>query len=154
MGQPQFMPSSYLKYAVDFDGDGIANIWTSPDDVLASMANYLKGQGWVAGEDWGREVQIDQDALAKIDQQVPLRTTGCRARKEMTDPRPLEDWTALGVTLLGGAPLPAGSAPASLVRGAHRYFLVFHNYEAIIDYNCANAYAISVGLIADTVAGK
>ena len=58
MGQVQFMPSSYLKYAEDFDGDGRRDIWSTPADIFASIANYLKGHGWTAGQDWGREVKV------------------------------------------------------------------------------------------------
>ena len=154
MGQPQFMPSSYLKYAVDFDGDGKANIWTSDADVLASMANYLKKSGWTTGESWGREVRITRAAMTRIDKAVPMRPTGCRAVRDLTEPQPLSAWKKLGVTLPGGKPLPAGSMDASLVRGRLRNFLVYRNYHAILGYNCSNSYAISVGLMADKVAVK
>ena len=151
MGQPQFMPSSYLRNAVDFDNDGRADIWTNLPDVFASMANYLKKSGWQTGEGWGREVKISKDALADIEKAVPMRTTGCRALKEMTVSRPVADWTKLGVKALDDSALPPTMANASLVRGQARYFLVYRNYEAIIAYNCSNAYAISVGLLADKV---
>ncbi|HYE94266.1 MAG TPA: lytic murein transglycosylase, partial [Terriglobales bacterium] len=65
MGQPQFMPSSYLAYAVDFDGDGRRDIWTSPADTFASIANYLAGHGWRADEPWGREVQVKPAVLKR-----------------------------------------------------------------------------------------
>jgi membrane-bound lytic murein transglycosylase B len=152
MGQPQFMPSSYLKYAVDFDGDGHADIWRSEPDVFASMANYLKRAGWTADERWGREVHVSKTAMGRIDRGVPMRTAaGCRALRDMTEPRPISEWKRLGVTLPGGRPLPSGSLPASLVRGQQRNFLVYRNYEAILSYNCSNAYAVSVGLLADRI---
>jgi membrane-bound lytic murein transglycosylase B len=154
MGQPQFMPSSYRKFAVDFDGDGTANIWTSVDDVFASMANYLQQAGWTAGERWGREIDVPAEGWDAILARVPLRTTGCRSRKEMTEPRPLSEWRALHVTFLGGAPPPVSDMPASLVRGDHRAFLGYHNYEALLDYNCSNAYAVSVGLLSDIAAAS
>jgi membrane-bound lytic murein transglycosylase B len=150
MGQPQFMPSSYLKYAVDFDGDGRADIWHSEADVFASMANYLKRAGWVADERWGREVHVPKAAMNRIDRLVPMRTTaGCRALRDITEARPLSEWKRLGVTLPGGRPLPAATIAASLVRGQNRDFLAYRNYEAILSYNCSNAYAVSVGLLAD-----
>ena len=152
MGQPQFMPSSYLKFAVDFDGDGTANIWTSTDDVFASMANYLVQAGWTTGERWGREIDVPVDGWDAILARAPLRTTGCKSRKEMTAPHPLSDWRSMGVTFLGGQELPISEMPASLVRGEHRAFLVYHNYDAFIDYNCSNAYAVSVGLLSDIAA--
>lgn len=152
MGQPQFMPSSYRKYAVDFDNDGTANIWTSPDDVFASMANYLQQAGWTTGERWGREIDVPAEGWDEILAKVPLRTVGCKSRKEMTEPRPLTEWRKLGVTFLGGAKPPASEMAASLVRGDHRAFLTYHNYEALLDYNCSNAYAVSVGLLSDVAA--
>ena len=151
MGQPQFLPSSYLKYAVDFDGDGRADIWKSEPDVFASMANYLKQSGWVEDERWGREVRISRAVMARIDATVPMQTTGCRARREMTEPQPLAKWTELGVTLPDGSRLPTTALRAALVRGRQRHFLVYRNYQALLDYNCSNAYAVSIGVLADRI---
>ena len=82
----------------------------------------------------------------------PARTTGCGAFKDMSAARSLDEWSELGVTRADGDPLPSASTmPASLVRGQHRYFLVYRNYEALLAYNCSNSYAISVGLLADTI---
>jgi membrane-bound lytic murein transglycosylase B len=151
MGQPQFMPSSYLKYAVDFDQDGRADIWTTTADVFGSIANYLKEFGWVAGGRWGREVQLTRAARARVGRAVPMHTSGCKAVREMTLARPISEWAKLGVRLRGGKALPKGDPPASLVRGDKRQFLVFHNYDALIAYNCSNSYAVSIGLIADQI---
>jgi membrane-bound lytic murein transglycosylase B len=151
MGQPQFMPSSYLKHAVDFDGDGRADIWTSQPDVFASIANYLVSAGWTTGERWGREVRVPASVLERIGGDVPLRQRGCQALRQMTVARPLAEWRRLGVTLAGGQPLPRADMSASLVRGTRRHFLVYRNYLSILDYNCANSYAISVGLLADRI---
>lgn len=153
MGQPQFMPSTFLGHAVDFDGDGRRDIWSSVPDVLASMANYLKSTGWNGEERWGREVALSAGTIARVDRAVPMRTEGCRARRELSVPIPLTRWGELGVTLPGGKPLPAVALDASLVRGRKRHFLVYGNYEALLDYNCSNAYAISVGLLADRIRG-
>jgi membrane-bound lytic murein transglycosylase B len=79
IGQPQFLPSSFLRHAVDFDGDGKIDIWTSEADVLGSMAQYLSAAGWVKGERWGREVRISQAVMDRIDRRVPMRTSGCLA---------------------------------------------------------------------------
>ena len=152
MGQPQFMPSSYLTHAVDFDGDGHADIWTSLPDVFASMANYLKNSGWQAGERWGREVRVSKAAMTRIDRSVEMRTGGCRAVREMTVARPLPAWKTLGVTLADGRPLPAADLSASLVRGEKRHFLVYGNYQALLAYNCSHSYAITVGMMADRIA--
>ena len=78
-----------------------------------------------------------------------MRASGCAAIRELTEPRGLESWAALGVRLPGGAALPAADLQASLVRGQKRHFLVYANYFAVLDYNCSNAYAISVGLLSD-----
>jgi len=149
MGQPQFMPSSYLQHAVDFDGDGRADIWRSQPDVFASIANYLVNAGWTTGERWGREVRASREVLARIEREVPMRQRGCRAVQQMTEARPLAEWRRLGVTLAGGAALPRADMSASLVRGERRRFLVYGNYLALLDYNCSNSYAVSVGLLSD-----
>jgi membrane-bound lytic murein transglycosylase B len=154
MGQPQFMPSSYLQHAVDFDGDGRADIWTSTPDVFGSMANYLRNAGWVSDFRWGREVALAAPTRARVDEGIPMRRQGCRALRELTEPRPLKEWSALGVTLPGGGRLPTADVNASLVRGEQRYFLVYANYEALVSYNCSNAYAVSVGLLADKISVK
>jgi len=152
MGQPQFMPSSFLRYAVDEDGDGRPNIWTSRQDVFASMANYLKDKGWRRDQRWGREVVVSRTAMARIDRNVPMRTDTCRAIRETTEGRPLTEWQKLGVRLPGGHALPSASMEASLVRGQSRHFLVYGNYAALVDYNCSNSYAVTVGLLADRLA--
>src|SRR5205814_9661012 len=83
MGQPQFMPSSFLRHAVDLDGDGRIDIWSSIPDVFGSMAHYLQNAGWTRGERWGREVKITAGTLAQIDREVPMRAIGCRAARAM-----------------------------------------------------------------------
>jgi membrane-bound lytic murein transglycosylase B len=151
MGQPQFMPSSYVRYAEDFDGDGRRDIWNTPADIFASVANYLKGYGWTAGERWGREVLVPRDAARKIAANVARRDGTCSAMRDMTAPLPLEEWQTLGVRALGGGALPPGDQPASLVSGSSRYFLVYRNYDVLLGYNCAHAYALSVALLADRI---
>lgn len=154
MGQPQFMPSSFLKHAVDFDGDQTIDIWTSIADVFGSMANYLQAAGWREGERWGREVKITRNVMAKIDRSVGMRSGGCRATRELTTARSLDTWREFGVTLPNGNPLPRADMSASLVRGQKRHFLVYRNYEAILGYNCSNSYAVSVGLLSDRIAAQ
>jgi membrane-bound lytic murein transglycosylase B len=149
MGQPQFMPSSYLQYAQDYDGDGRRDIWKSSADALASIANYLKGWGWKGDETWGREVQVTRAIRERIADAVPIRTDGCFAMRDMTERRPLAEWTRLGVTLQGGRPLPHADLDAGLVETESRSFLVYTNYDAILRYNCAHHYALSVALLAD-----
>ena len=153
MGQTQFMPSSYLQYAVDFDGDGHRDIWKSTPDALASIANYLKGYGWSAGETWGREVKVPDAARARIAEEIPRRPEGCYAVRNMTERQPLARWGALGVTLTNGKPLPRADLVAGLVDVGERTFLVYPNYDAILGYNCAHYYALSVALLGDHIAG-
>ena len=148
LGQPQFMPSSYLRYAQDFDGDGRRDIWASPGDVFASIAFYLQQRGWQQGRLWGREVSVPKGIAAALEE-IPRRSEGCRARREMSIPQPLSAWRKLGLKTVRGQPLPTGSVPASLIRDESRAFLVYDNYEALLDYNCAHSYALSVALLAD-----
>lgn len=149
MGQPQFMPSSYLTYAVDFDGDGHRDIWKSTGDALASIANYLKGFGWNGGETWGREVRLSASARAAIERAIPKRREGCYARRNMTERRPLPEWQDLGVRLVNGGPLPRATLTAGLVDVGERTFLVYPNYDAILAYNCAHYYALTVALLSE-----
>jgi peptidoglycan lytic transglycosylase B len=145
LGQPQFMPSSYRQYAEDFDGDGRRDIWTSEPDVFASVANYLKQHGWTKEESWGREVKLG----GKAAESVALRETGCRAERAMTDPKPLKEWRKMGVKTMSGALVPAATRDASLMRAGKRSFLLYSNYNAILAYNCAHTYALSVALLSD-----
>jgi membrane-bound lytic murein transglycosylase B len=148
LGQPQFMPSSYLQYAQDFDGDGRRDIWTSLPDVFASVAYYLQQRGWTPGVTWGREVRIAPAARAKA-MALPSRDVGCRAERVMTPPRPLAQWGPLGFRTLAGGALPKSKVPASLVVAGTRTFLVYGNYEALLGYNCAHSYALSVSLLSN-----
>jgi membrane-bound lytic murein transglycosylase B len=150
MGQPQFMPSSYLKYAVDFDADGRRDIWTSQPDVFASVGNYLATNGWVPGQTWGRRVTLPKDATG-LAQETTLRTTGCRAAKEMSEPKPLAAWQALGVRTADGSALPNADIAASLLRTDSGAFLVYPNYEVLLSYNCAHAYAMAVARLSDRI---
>jgi len=154
MGQTQFMPSSYLEYAVDFDGDGHRDIWKSTPDALASIANYLKGYGWKAGETWGREVRVPEAARERIAAAIPKRAEGCYAIRNMTERRPLSQWRGLGVTLPNGQPLPPVDIVAGLVDVGERKFLVYPNYDAILGYNCAHYYALSAALLGDAIGGS
>ena len=148
LGQPQFMPSSYLKYAQDYDGDGRKDIWQSPADVFASVAYYLEQNGWRKEHTWGREVRIAEDALAGVNA-VATRDTGCRAVRLMSVPMPLAEWNALGVRTMTRAALPKADLDASLVGAGARNFLVYPNYEALLRYNCAHTYALAVALLSD-----
>lgn len=152
LGQVQFMPSSYLNWATDFDGDGRRDVWKSMPDVFASIANYLRGHGWTAGR-WGYAIRIPEKAQERV-AAVPLRETGCRAARGLSQPRALRDWRKLGVMLRDGKPIPASVREASLLRLDDHAYLVTSNYEALLAYNCAHTYALSVALLADKLPAK
>jgi membrane-bound lytic murein transglycosylase B len=151
MGQVQFIPSSYLKYAEDYDGDGRRDIWSTPADVFASIANYMHGAGWTSGDSWGREVRIDTDARRRIVNDIERRSGSCQATRDMTVALPVARWRELGVRTMAGDALPDDTPSAALVTGESLAFLVYRNYDALLDYNCAHSYAIGVGLLADSM---
>jgi len=153
MGQPQFMPSSYLDHAVDFDGDGRRDIWRSTPDVLASIAHYLKNHGWQPGERWGRPVGVTGAAIEAA-AAVPRRDAGCRATRDLSEPRSLDQWQRMGVRMADGGPLPRGTQAASMMLAGRRHYLVYRNYEAVLGYNCAHAYALTVTQLADRIRGR
>jgi membrane-bound lytic murein transglycosylase B len=151
MGQTQFMPSSYLAHAQDYDGDGRRDIWTTLPDVFASIANYMKAYGWVNGQAWGREVKLPSGGFAPLVQAVGLRQSGCRASREMSVPLPLAKWQSLGVRTVAGGALPKVDREASLLNAGSKTYLVYGNYDALLGYNCAHAYALAVGLLSDRI---
>ena len=136
MGQTQFLPSNFLLYAVDADGDGHRDIWGSMADVMASTANFLKQSGWRAGEPWGTEVRLPPGF------DVGRADAGIR--------QPAAQWAAEGVQAMDGAPLPAiGDADLLLPAGARGpAFLAGPNFRAILRYNNATSYALAVSLLA------
>ena len=148
MGQTQFMPSSYLAHAVDFDGDRRRDIWASTPDTLASMANYLKGNGWTRQYTWGREVRLSAAARKRV-ADIPQRAAGCGAMRDMTEALPLRDWARRGIRAVGGGPLPRSGPAASLVQVQDRAFLVYPNYDALLRYNCAQHYALAVAMLSE-----
>jgi membrane-bound lytic murein transglycosylase B len=142
MGHTQFIPTSYLSYAVDFRGDGHRDVWSDdPTDSLASTANYLRRSGWTLGQPWGVEVRLPQGFnYGSADQ---------------SNVRPVSDWRSRGVTLVSGAPLPDhGSAAIIAPAGARGpAFAVFHNFFVIKKYNNATSYAMGVGHLGDRIMG-
>jgi len=141
MGQCQFMPSSFLGYAVDYDGDGRRDIWNDRADVLASIANYIGRLGWRGGESWGREVQVPHG--------FDSRFTGLEVR------RPTGEWGRLGVRSSDAGPLATRENEASLVMpdGANGpALLVYENFRVIMRWNKSTYFAASVGYLADSMA--
>jgi len=141
MGQTQFLPTTFLSYAVDGDADGRRDIWASMADVMASTANFLARSGWQPGQPWGVEVRLPEDFnLARADE--TLREPSAR-------------WAADGVMTMNGAPLPEFNDGAILLPAGARgpAFLVGPNYRAVLRYNNATSYALAVGLLAQRLEG-
>jgi lytic murein transglycosylase len=143
LGQPQFMPSSYLKYAVDFDGDGKRDIWNSVPDSLASIANYLAQRGWQRDRDWGFEVSIPDNVSC--------------AQEGPDLAKPVSNWTKTGITRISGKAFPANdmSADGMMLVPAGRHgpeFLVTPNFYVIKEYNNSDLYALFIGNLADRIA--
>ncbi|WP_428927184.1 lytic murein transglycosylase [Marinibacterium sp. SX1] len=143
MGHTQFMPTSYLDYAVDFTGDGRRDIWSDdPSDALASTAAYLKRFGWQTGQPWGVEVRLPGGFdFAQADRKIE---------------RSPADWARMGVTGLDGRPVPDHGRAAILLPagGKGPAFMIFDNFSVIERYNAADAYVIGVGHLADRLAGR
>lgn len=142
MGQSQFMPSSFLSYATDWDDDGRRDIWTTQNDVFASIANYLSSVGWRNDLTWGREVK------------VPVGLNAASLSKAKTK-KTMDEWRALGVTSADGSPLPKRNLTSRLVVPAKsdgRAFLAYKNYDNILKWNRSNYFAIAVGTLADNIA--
>ena len=155
MGQSQFMPSSFLNFAVDFDGDGKRDIWNTEADVFASAANYLKRSGWRGDQTWGREVKLPP-AFDAAGLMPPKPPKGCRALKHLTMRKRLTEWQRMGVRRADGGALPRRDLAASLVLpdgpgGAA--FLVYDNFRAALKWNCSILFATAVGLLADRIKG-
>ena len=139
-GHTQFMPSTFQRLAVDFDGDGRRDIVGSVPDALASSANYLKDAGWASGQPWGYEVRL------------PQNYGGPSGRR---DRRALAQWNKLGIRQLDGTAL-TGSDRAALILPAGASgpaFIVFRNYDAIFSYNAAESYAIAIAHLSDRLRG-
>lgn len=157
MGQSQFMPSSFLDYAVDYDGDGRRDIWTTEADVFASIANYLKQAGWETGRTWGREVKLPDDYHEKAEQWSQGDATfSCSVLRRHTVQLPLNEWQGHGVRNVDGSDLPDVDFPASIILPdgeQGRAFVVYNNFRAILRYNCANNYALAVSTLADSFIG-
>jgi membrane-bound lytic murein transglycosylase B len=141
MGQMQFMPSTFQRYALDEDGDGRKDLWTSIPDALASAANFLKSIGWRDGAVWGQEVQLPANF------NLDLLSSGSR---------PGAEWSALGITLADGSPLPDADTIGTILlpQGSKGpAFLVYRNFHVVMGWNRSVNYALSVTHLADRLAG-
>ena len=143
MGQNQFMPSSFMHYAVDYNGDGRRDIWTTVADVFASTANYLASSGWHTRAPWGHRVVLPAAFDVATNAGQPSKT--------------LVDWQALGVRRVDGGAFPAEIASALLVLpsgAASPSFLVYTNYQVFLKWNRSQYFALTVGQFADQLERK
>lgn len=152
-GYPQFLPSVYLRLAIDGDGDGKADIWRSEADALASIGNYLVNAGWKPNVPWGVPVLVPS-TLDRASIASPLTSPRCpRVHARLSRWLTIGEWRARGIAFTG-APVPADTELATLIEPdgpGETAYLVTINYQAILDYNCSNFYGLSVGLLADEV---
>ncbi len=151
-GNPQFLPSVYLRLATDGDGDGDADIWSSDADTLASIANYFRDSGWRSGQPWGVRAAVASGASSSASVTRLAAPTCDRVHARHARWRTVAEWRQLGVTPLGAI---GEQVLASLFQpdgpGTAAYLLT-GNYRVILQYNCSNYYALSVGLLADEIA--
>ncbi len=142
MGQCQFMPSSFLNFAVDYDGDGRKDIWSTREDVFGSAANYLSRSGWKSDQTWGRLVTLPDGFDSKL--------ANLKTRKS------IGEWQALGVRRADGSDLPTRDLTASIVftegEGSAAY-MVYNNYRTILKWNRSTYFAVAVGTLADKIGG-
>lgn len=140
MGHTQFMPSSFLSHAVDYNGDGRRDIWSDdPTDALASTASYLRQNGWQPGQPWGAEVVLPQGFdFNQVSKSIA---------------KPGSQWAAMGVRTANGTAVPSGAiiAPAG-ARGPA--FVITENFRAILKYNASDSYALAVSYLGDAIAGR
>ena len=142
MGNMQFMPSTFVKWAVDRDGNGKIDIWTSMPDAFASAANFLRGIGFKPGLPASDEVVLPSN--------FPLE------QADMSVEKPVRAWAALGVKRAGGAALPASDEPASIILPAGwrgPAFILYPNFKAVMNWNRSTLYALSVAILAQQIAG-
>jgi len=142
MGQPQFMPSSFKRFAVDHDGDGRRDIWDTTGDVLASIANYLAGHDWADDHTWGREVRLPRDFDP--------------AWIGRTEWRTLPEWQALGLRRADGSDLPTRPLRAAIVRPDENgsAYVVYENFGRLMRWNSSEYFGIAVGTLSDSIAGR
>ncbi|MFT7278777.1 MAG: membrane-bound lytic murein transglycosylase B [Gammaproteobacteria bacterium] len=154
MGQTQFMPTSFNAYAVDYNNDGRKDIWTTKEDAFASIANYLKQEGWNDSLTWGRQVQLPENFDSKY-----VLVRGTKTRKQWLEywndsERSLADWQALGVRKADGSDLPNVDVRAALVMPDDingRMYLAYDNYKVFMHWNRSYYFATSVGYLSDRI---
>ena len=154
MGQTQFMPTSFNAYAVDYNGDGRKDIWTTEQDAFASIANYLKQAGWNDDLTWGRQVKLPEGF-----DNANILKRGTRTRSQWLEywkesERSLADWQAIGVRKMDGSDLPNVDVTAAMVMPDDvngRMYLAYDNYKALMHWNRSYYFATSVGYLSDRI---
>jgi membrane-bound lytic murein transglycosylase B len=154
MGQTQFMPTSFNAYAIDYNNDGRKDIWTTKEDAFASIANYLKQEGWNDSLTWGRQVMLPDNFDNKY-----ILVRGTKTRKQWLEywndsERSLDEWQALGVRRADGTALPNVDVRAALVMPDDingRMFLAYDNYKVLMHWNRSYYFATSVGYLSDRI---
>ncbi len=154
MGQTQFMPTSFNAYAVDYNGDGRKDIWTTEEDAFASIANYLKQAGWNDDLTWGRQVKLPEgfDNSNILKRGTKTRSQWLEYWKESE--RSLADWQAIGVRKMDGSDLPNVDVTAAMVMPDDvngRMYLAYDNYKALMHWNRSYYFATSVGYLSDRI---
>ncbi len=143
MGQTQFMPSSFISYAQDYNNDGKKDIWTSKEDALASAANYLSKLNWDNNETWGREVIVNEE-FNLSDEELTLKNK-----------KKIKEWQILGIRRMDGTDLPKKNIDGYIIKindnNKNRYFLVYKNFKRILKWNTSNYFAIAVGILSDSI---
>jgi membrane-bound lytic murein transglycosylase B len=146
MGQSQFMPTSFLSYAVDGDGDGKKDIWSTPEDVFSSIANFLAKEGWNGQQTWGRQVKLSDS----FDINTLNKYSGLAKDKMLV----MLAWNNLGVTKFNGTALPRVNVKASLILpddASGRIYLVYNNFHTLMRWNRSLYFGVSVGYLADRI---
>jgi len=142
MGQSQFMPATFLAYAVDYDNDGKKDIWNTPADVFASIANFLKQHGWDENYTWGRQVKLTQ----------PIKSKDVGLDKQQA--KPLSSWSDYGVTRFDGSALPSVDIDSWLIMPdgtGGRIYLVYDNFQTLMRWNRSSYFGISVSYLAERI---
>ncbi len=154
MGQTQFMPTSYHNYAVDFDGDGKKDIWHTKADIFASVANYLKTEGWNNTMTWGRQVKLPEAFDEKASIAKGSRSLSQWLGKWRSNEKSLADWSEMGIVRTNGQALPARDLKAALIlpddkKG--RAYLGYNNFKTLMHWNRSYYFVTSVGYLADRI---
>jgi lytic murein transglycosylase len=154
-GYPQFMPSTVIRLRADGDGDGRAEIWSNQVDGLASIGNYLRDAGWKANVPWGIAVSVPSSLDRNSIRNTAAAAECPRVHARHSRPMTMAQWRALGVTPMGRTMADNETATLLEPDGAGQTaYLLTDNYRAILKYNCSNFYALSVGLLANAIAGR